>query len=153
MRQEKLLNSLRPCTAGVTRSCRSRRPISYTYEDYDRAIDEAIKITKKRKTIEEQSNNGIHTPKIILRRDTSQRVKMKVIKPHEVDDDDDSKRDHDNGSGPDKSDKENENFGDKKRCSEVWFSSEFKTGWSCKPSSPGSWKLVCKEQVETKTHS
>ncbi|KAI9393499.1 hypothetical protein POPTR_006G244800v4 [Populus trichocarpa] len=59
-RQEKLLNSFRPCTAGVTRSCRSRRPISYTFDDYDRAIDEAIKITKKRKTIEEQSNNGKH---------------------------------------------------------------------------------------------
>ena len=37
-------------------------------------------------------------------------------KPHEADDDDDydSKSDHDNGSGPDKYDKENENFGDKK---------------------------------------
>ncbi|KAG6772727.1 hypothetical protein POTOM_024147 [Populus tomentosa] len=59
-RQEKLLNSFRPCTAGVTRSCRSRRPISYTFDDYDRAIDEAIKITKKRTTIEEKSNNGKH---------------------------------------------------------------------------------------------
>ncbi|KAG6772726.1 hypothetical protein POTOM_024146 [Populus tomentosa] len=59
-RQEKLLNSFRPCTAGVARSCRSRRPISYTFDDYDRAIDEAIKITKKRKTTEEQSNNGKH---------------------------------------------------------------------------------------------
>ncbi|KAJ6697938.1 DDT DOMAIN-CONTAINING PROTEIN DDR4 [Salix purpurea] len=146
-RQEKLLNSVRPCTAGVTRSCRSRRPISYTYEDYDRAIDEAIKITKKRKTIEEQSNNGIHVKqgKIAssgasnmvtnskeslgeigdsgMSADSKDNIEKGYFsesenesdKPHEVDDDDDdSKRDHDNGSGPDKSDKEIENFGDKK---------------------------------------
>nr|TKS11009.1 uncharacterized protein D5086_0000076110 [Populus alba] len=59
-RQEELLNSFRSYTAGITRSCRSRRPISYTFDDYDRAIDEAIKITKKRNTIEEESNDRKH---------------------------------------------------------------------------------------------
>ncbi|KAF9662194.1 hypothetical protein SADUNF_Sadunf18G0027900 [Salix dunnii] len=59
-RQEELLNSFRSYSAGITRSCRSRRPINYTYDDYDRAIDEAIKITKKRNTIDEQNNDRKH---------------------------------------------------------------------------------------------
>ncbi|XP_031261111.1 DDT domain-containing protein DDR4 [Pistacia vera] len=42
-----LLNDFRnSCAVGITRSCRSRRPISYTFDDYDRAIDEAIALTK-----------------------------------------------------------------------------------------------------------
>ncbi|XP_039059990.1 DDT domain-containing protein DDR4-like isoform X1 [Hibiscus syriacus] len=54
-RQEMLLSSFRSSCAGMTRTCRSRRPVSYTFDEYDRAIDEAIEITKRRKTIEEQS--------------------------------------------------------------------------------------------------
>ncbi|XWS26296.1 hypothetical protein CRYUN_Cryun26dG0019800 [Craigia yunnanensis] len=55
-RKEMLLNILRSsCGAGVTCSCRNRRPISYTFDEYDRAIDEAIELTKRRKTFEEQS--------------------------------------------------------------------------------------------------
>ncbi|XWS72585.1 hypothetical protein CRYUN_Cryun02cG0052500 [Craigia yunnanensis] len=55
-RQEMLLNGLRSsCDAGITRSCRNRRPISYTFDEYDRAIDEAIELTK-RKTIEDRSH-------------------------------------------------------------------------------------------------
>ncbi|KAJ0030389.1 hypothetical protein Pint_12770 [Pistacia integerrima] len=46
-----LLNDFRnSCAVGITRSCRSRRPISYTFDDYDRAIDEAIALTKKSTT-------------------------------------------------------------------------------------------------------
>ncbi|XVF48483.1 hypothetical protein PTKIN_Ptkin03bG0194000 [Pterospermum kingtungense] len=56
-RQEMLLNDFRSSYgAGITRSCRSRRPISYTFEEYDRAIDEAIEITKRRKTVEERNH-------------------------------------------------------------------------------------------------
>ncbi|KAJ4708004.1 DDT domain-containing protein DDR4-like [Melia azedarach] len=39
---------------GLTRSCRSRRPISYTFDEYDRAIDEAIALTKRSKSTKEQ---------------------------------------------------------------------------------------------------
>ncbi|KAK3212904.1 hypothetical protein Dsin_017610 [Dipteronia sinensis] len=55
-RQEMLLmNGFRNSSAaGMTRTCRTRTPISYTFDDYDRAIDEAIAITKKGKTIKEQ---------------------------------------------------------------------------------------------------
>ncbi|KAJ1420162.1 hypothetical protein SESBI_14602 [Sesbania bispinosa] len=36
-------------SSGNTRSCRTRRPISYTFEAYDRAMKEAIQLTKNRK--------------------------------------------------------------------------------------------------------
>ncbi|KAA3489965.1 DDT domain-containing protein DDR4-like [Gossypium australe] len=91
-RQEILLNDLRNSSGiEITRSCRNRRPVSYTFgmmetsflqllqsddpfsykpvkialslfghafykDEYDRAIDEAIELTKKRKTVEEQSH-------------------------------------------------------------------------------------------------
>ncbi|RDX62484.1 DDT domain-containing protein DDR4, partial [Mucuna pruriens] len=35
--------------SGNTRSCRTRRPISYTFEAYDRTMKEAIQLTNKRK--------------------------------------------------------------------------------------------------------
>ncbi|XP_039024166.1 DDT domain-containing protein DDR4-like isoform X1 [Hibiscus syriacus] len=55
-RQEMLLSSFRSSScAGITRTCRNRRPVSYTFDEYDRAIDEAIEITKRRKTIEVES--------------------------------------------------------------------------------------------------
>ncbi|KAK9946145.1 hypothetical protein M0R45_011622 [Rubus argutus] len=40
--------------AGVTRSCRNRGPVNYTFDDYDRVIHEAIKVTNKRKTTDEK---------------------------------------------------------------------------------------------------
>ncbi|PPD79601.1 hypothetical protein GOBAR_DD23465 [Gossypium barbadense] len=56
-RQEMLLNDLRNSSGTeITRSCRNRRPVSYTFDEYDRAIDEAIELTKRRKTAEEQSH-------------------------------------------------------------------------------------------------
>ncbi|KAE8056457.1 hypothetical protein FH972_013230 [Carpinus fangiana] len=58
-RQEMLLNNFwNPHGTGITRSCRTRRPISYTFDEYDRAIDEAIRLTKKGKTAIEQSQGG-----------------------------------------------------------------------------------------------
>ncbi|CAL5384300.1 unnamed protein product [Camellia sinensis] len=42
---------------GITRSCRNRRPVNYTFDEYDKAIDEAIQLTKKRKTTEEKHNS------------------------------------------------------------------------------------------------
>lgn len=40
--------------AGITRSCRNRGPVNYTFDDYDRVIHEAIKVTNKRKTTDEK---------------------------------------------------------------------------------------------------
>ncbi|KAF1893515.1 hypothetical protein Lal_00001999 [Lupinus albus] len=49
-RQDKHLNDLRNSyTSGTTRSCRTRRPVNYTYEVYDRTMKEAIQLTEKRK--------------------------------------------------------------------------------------------------------
>ncbi|BBG95421.1 hypothetical protein Prudu_003961 [Prunus dulcis] len=54
-RQERHLNTLRnSCGAGTTRSCRNRRPVSYTFDEYDRAIHEAIKVTNGKRTADEK---------------------------------------------------------------------------------------------------
>ncbi|KAK8513597.1 hypothetical protein V6N13_002330 [Hibiscus sabdariffa] len=55
-REEMLLSGLRSSSStGITHTCRNRRPVNYTFDEYDRAIDEAIEVTKRRKTNEEQS--------------------------------------------------------------------------------------------------
>ncbi|KAJ6435016.1 hypothetical protein OIU84_000288 [Salix udensis] len=87
-RQEELLNSFRSYSAGITRSCRSRRPINYTYDDYDRAIDEAIKITKKRNTIEEQNNDRKHVKQGIASNGGSNMGMNSKESPGEKDDSD-----------------------------------------------------------------
>lgn len=46
-RQDTLLNSNYAYVSGMTRSCRLRKPVKYTFDDYDQAIDEAIQLTKK----------------------------------------------------------------------------------------------------------
>ncbi|XP_021887237.1 DDT domain-containing protein DDR4 [Carica papaya] len=55
-REEMLLSDLRNSSGAVrtTRSCRSRRPISYTFDEYDRAINEAIQLRKETSTEEKQ---------------------------------------------------------------------------------------------------
>ncbi|XP_052210816.1 DDT domain-containing protein DDR4 isoform X2 [Diospyros lotus] len=50
-RQEMLLNDFQ--NSVITRSCRNRRPVSYTFDEYDRVIDEAIQLTRKRNSTEE----------------------------------------------------------------------------------------------------
>ncbi|KAG9450411.1 hypothetical protein H6P81_010376 [Aristolochia fimbriata] len=48
-RQALLLDSyLNPDGIATGRSLRDRKPVTYTFDDYDRSINEAIKITKKR---------------------------------------------------------------------------------------------------------
>lgn len=42
---------------GITRSRRERRPVCYTFDDYDRSIEEAIEISKKLKTTGSQKEN------------------------------------------------------------------------------------------------
>ncbi|GKU87147.1 hypothetical protein SLEP1_g1594 [Rubroshorea leprosula] len=60
-REEMLLNGFRSSISNrrSARLCRNQRPISYTFDEYDRSIDEAIRITKKRKN-EEQSQGKKH---------------------------------------------------------------------------------------------
>nr|GLL46838.1 DDT domain-containing protein DDR4 isoform X1 [Ipomoea trifida] len=50
--QDMILDSFRQ--SAVTRSCRNRGHINYTFDDYDRAISEAIKVTNNRRTTKEQ---------------------------------------------------------------------------------------------------
>uniref|UniRef100_A0A7N0VJY0 DDT domain-containing protein DDR4 n=1 Tax=Kalanchoe fedtschenkoi TaxID=63787 RepID=A0A7N0VJY0_KALFE len=45
---------------GATRSCRNLRPITYTFDDYDKAISEAIQITQRRKDTDEMTSRGRH---------------------------------------------------------------------------------------------
>ncbi|RVW53998.1 DDT domain-containing protein DDR4 [Vitis vinifera] len=60
-RQEMLLNdSQNSYRVESTRSCRNRRPVSYTFDEYDRTIKEAIQMTNKRKATEDQKCNGKH---------------------------------------------------------------------------------------------
>lgn len=49
--REQRLESLR--SLAVHRSCRIRRPVNYTCDDFDRAIKEAISVTNKRKATED----------------------------------------------------------------------------------------------------
>ncbi|XP_068638033.1 DDT domain-containing protein DDR4-like isoform X3 [Aristolochia californica] len=50
-RQALLLDSYsNPDGIATGRSLRDRKPVTYTFDDYDRSINEAIKITKKRQT-------------------------------------------------------------------------------------------------------
>ena len=81
-----LLNGLRSsCDAGITCSCRNRRPINCTRDEYDRAIDEAIELTKRGKTIEDQSLGFVCLGfSVIHETDPSKRM-MHVLKPeHQV---------------------------------------------------------------------
>ncbi|KAL4559246.1 hypothetical protein LXL04_031381 [Taraxacum kok-saghyz] len=59
-RQALLLDSMIIDALGPGRSLRGRKPVSYTFDDYDRSINEAIKITKERKEV---------TPEPSLRRE------------------------------------------------------------------------------------
>ncbi|KAG5562642.1 hypothetical protein RHGRI_005387 [Rhododendron griersonianum] len=58
-RQEMLMDGFR--NSGITRSCRNRRPVCYTFEDFDKAIKEATQPTKKRKTTEERTHEEKHS--------------------------------------------------------------------------------------------
>ncbi|MCD7453511.1 hypothetical protein HAX54_021211 [Datura stramonium] len=53
-KREKLVEGLR--NLAVPRSCRIRRPVNYRCDDFDRAIEEAIEVTNKRKATEDPIN-------------------------------------------------------------------------------------------------
>ncbi|KAK2997361.1 hypothetical protein RJ639_025175, partial [Escallonia herrerae] len=58
-RYERLLNGFRQ--SGITRTCRNRNPVRYTFDEYDKAIDEALQlilpvltfVARRRKTTEQ----------------------------------------------------------------------------------------------------
>ncbi|XP_073314859.1 DDT domain-containing protein DDR4 isoform X2 [Primulina huaijiensis] len=52
--QRELLNGFR--NSGIARTCRNNRPIDYRFDNYDKAIKEAIQFANKRKTTEEQKS-------------------------------------------------------------------------------------------------
>ncbi|KAL7617464.1 hypothetical protein Lser_V15G00436 [Lactuca serriola] len=54
-RQALLLDSMIIDALGPGRSLRGRKPVSYTFDDYDRSINEAIKITKRKQASPEHS--------------------------------------------------------------------------------------------------
>lgn len=118
-RQEMLLNNLRSSSgAGITRSCRSRRPVNYTYDEFDRTIDEAIELTKRPKLTRQTfaSNGGSDVEGSVskgssdgkgnsMHSDTEDDKLQEAAADSNEDDDDDysSKKDdndnNDNGSG------------------------------------------------------
>ncbi|PKU78953.1 DDT domain-containing protein DDR4 [Dendrobium catenatum] len=46
------------CRVGTTRSCRTRRPARYTFDEYDRSIDEAIMISTEANNVKPRKANG-----------------------------------------------------------------------------------------------
>ncbi|CAK9317423.1 unnamed protein product [Citrullus colocynthis] len=59
-REDKLLNDFnKSCIVGVTRTCRIRAPVKYTFEEYNRAIDNAIRLSRNVKKTDEKEQ-GMH---------------------------------------------------------------------------------------------
>ncbi|KAF5784205.1 hypothetical protein HanXRQr2_Chr11g0516821 [Helianthus annuus] len=54
MNEERIINNF--SRSGITRSCRNRNAISYTFDEYDKVISEAIRDGKKMKTRDEQKS-------------------------------------------------------------------------------------------------
>ncbi|KAK9102613.1 hypothetical protein Sjap_019867 [Stephania japonica] len=42
-----------------TRSCRTRKPVNYTFDDYDKSIEEALQVMKRRKTTQDQEEEDV----------------------------------------------------------------------------------------------
>ncbi|KAL5729304.1 hypothetical protein ACHQM5_002277 [Ranunculus cassubicifolius] len=118
-KQQKQLMSLNgylnSYTVGVTRSCRNRKPVKYTFDEYDKTIEEAIKeghIDKKRKTLTE--------PKLVKEGNANGKSVNGDVE-HDTSDKDDSTDEEDDklksvGGGGDsdsKSDSGDEDYNDK----------------------------------------
>ncbi|KAI7725702.1 hypothetical protein M8C21_018147 [Ambrosia artemisiifolia] len=52
LKEERIMNNF--SRSGITRSCRNRNPIRYTFDEYDKVISEAIRDSNKMKTRDEQ---------------------------------------------------------------------------------------------------
>ncbi|XP_059644673.1 DDT domain-containing protein DDR4 [Cornus florida] len=113
-RQETLLNGFR--NSGITRSCRNRRPVSYTFDEYDKAIEEAIQVTKKRN----RSSSETETDSGGSAANKSKSTGGDNLQGGDDDDDDDYESDGNKDDGDDKhgsdssnSNKENNNLGNR----------------------------------------
>ncbi|KAG6410304.1 hypothetical protein SASPL_128362 [Salvia splendens] len=79
------------------RSLRDRKPVTYTFDDYDRSINEAIKVTKQNKQSPEHFDGGDPLMKHELSRNGrldvtsqhSQNLTFSAVSPNSPDDDDD----------------------------------------------------------------
>ncbi|XP_076947572.1 DDT domain-containing protein DDR4-like [Bidens hawaiensis] len=54
LNEERILNNF--SRSGITRSCRNRKPITYTFDEYDKVISNAIRESKKMPTKDEQKS-------------------------------------------------------------------------------------------------
>ncbi|KAK1426004.1 hypothetical protein QVD17_14671 [Tagetes erecta] len=59
MNETRILNNF--SRSGITRSCRSRQAINYTFDEYDKVISEAIRDGKRMKTKDEQKSEKKET--------------------------------------------------------------------------------------------
>ncbi|XP_057799557.1 DDT domain-containing protein DDR4 [Salvia miltiorrhiza] len=100
-REQLLFNGFRNSVA--TRSCRSNKPVDYRFDNYDRAIAEAIKVSNKRKTSEERmqeekpsqrrmtsTSDGSNSSAITSREGESTETDTETRNPEERDDADGS---------------------------------------------------------------
>ncbi|GMG99045.1 hypothetical protein Nepgr_000885 [Nepenthes gracilis] len=53
-KEHSILNGYHSCRVVTTRSCRARRHVSYTFEEYDRMVNEALQLTEGGKITNEQ---------------------------------------------------------------------------------------------------
>ncbi|KAD3337668.1 hypothetical protein R6Q59_027541 [Mikania micrantha] len=59
MNEERILNNF--SRSGITRSCRNRKSITYTFDEYDKAISEAIRDNKRMKAKDEEKSDKKET--------------------------------------------------------------------------------------------
>ncbi|KAI3677224.1 hypothetical protein L1987_86847 [Smallanthus sonchifolius] len=57
--EERIINNF--SRSGITRSCRNRKPITYTFDEYDKAISEAIRESKRIKIRDEEKSEKKET--------------------------------------------------------------------------------------------
>lgn len=98
------------------RSCRNRRPVKYTFDEYDQAIDEAIQLTKKKTPGEQTCSRERPTKKHSSFENDTDKDKFRGSSVIDSDDDDDDEYEYDNNftdTVSTDSDKENVNLGNK----------------------------------------
>ncbi|KAL8214539.1 hypothetical protein R6Q57_003988 [Mikania cordata] len=59
MKEERILNNF--SRSGITRSCRNRKSITYTFDEYDKVISEAIRDNKRMKAKDEEKSDKKET--------------------------------------------------------------------------------------------
>ncbi|KAI3743545.1 hypothetical protein L1987_61255 [Smallanthus sonchifolius] len=83
--EERIINNF--SRSGITRSCRNRKPITYTFDEYDKVISEAIRESKRMKTRDEEKSEKKET---LAKEDPQQAGEGESTESDENDDYDDS---------------------------------------------------------------